>query len=127
MPTSKNGRAVEAADSDWQTLEGKFFHRFCSGRRIQQQGMVQSVLPGDILVVRYFDWISGSPDWASRLVPLAVAITESWQWYRTNEQMDEAYKYSGMWDHSSQYEPCSCPSGKRLAEQRAGRDDDDDG
>tara|TARA_Y100000310_G_scaffold44602_1_gene41635 strand:+ start:137 stop:544 length:408 start_codon:yes stop_codon:yes gene_type:complete len=68
-------------------LIGKFFHtRGPESREIHFQGQVLDYLPPKLVLVQLFSFVDGRPT-AQRL----LEVTESWDFYDTNEEMLDVY------------------------------------
>lgn len=81
---------------EWTTLAGKFFHELSpENGYIDKQGRILAAVGDRHLVIQYFDFVSGGPSWGCRLLPIEELASVRWILYRTDEEMREAYEYSG--------------------------------
>ena len=93
--------------SNWNILEGKFFHTFCSGGRVQQQGQIIGSLGHGFYVARYFGWFIGE-ETRRQVIHVADMRKGGWAIYESDESMREHYEGSiGVRSHESGLE-CSC-------------------
>ena len=68
------------------TLEGKFFHTFCKGGRIEKQGVFLSSPEPGYQLVQYFEWLGGEPSFIGmQIVPIAQVSADGWALYDNSE------------------------------------------
>lgn len=92
----KGDRIIEPPGT-WESLVGKFFHTFCTGGHIQQQGVILSEPAKGFYVIQMFDWMSGYRSFTgTKLVRLEDIASERWSLYATGDEMRESHRYSGM-------------------------------
>lgn len=86
------------AGRTWSTLVGKFFHSFDEdGRYVEMQGRILSSLDDPpCFVVQYYEWLGGGHAWGLRLLEKTALLRGRWHFYRTNDEMIEAYEYGGI-------------------------------
>lgn len=85
------------ADGRPPVLIGKWFHILDDEGYAQYQGVVVAEpIPGDILIVRLFDWSLGTMAFGFRAVKRVDIDFTHWRWYPTGEEMREAYGYGGL-------------------------------
>jgi hypothetical protein len=78
--------AVEAVNP----LVGKFFHSFEADKKtIKWQGIVESEVSSELLLVQLFSWLTGE-DIDQVLVP--VADMKYWKFYPDADAMNEAWQ-----------------------------------
>ncbi len=95
MPKRAKPR-VEAQHADWSTLVGKYFHELGEDQKVDRQGVILAEPYPQVFVVKYSEWITGSPTWGTQLVTLDNILKGQWRFYQTAEEMREAYDYSGI-------------------------------
>jgi len=102
----KGDKTIEPP-GQWESLIGKFFHKFCIGGRIQEQGRILTSPAPGYFIVQQFEWLTGSQSFTgTRLVTLEQIARERWSFYADAADMDESYRYSGQ-DHRSGID-CKC-------------------
>ena len=81
---------------DWASLVNRYFHTFCVGHRIEQQGVVLADLGDGYYMTQLYEWFSGSPSFTgTRVVHISTIAAEGWAWYETAEAWRDSYDHSG--------------------------------
>ena len=81
---------------NWSELVGKYFHTFCAGHSIEQQGYVKAALGGGYYVIQLFEWLGGGESHVgTRVVHISRIASEGWALYPSADAMNESYQYSG--------------------------------
>lgn len=87
----KGDRLIDLSRTDWNALMGKWFHTFCSGRRVKQQGQIIGSLGQGYYVVRFFEWFRGT-ETCREVVHVADIRKQQWALYESDESMRKDYE-----------------------------------
>ena len=77
-------------ENTWETLSGKYFHRLAENRRSIHQGRIHSIVGNEVLVVEFFEWVTGGPH-SVGLMWLRDLVGQPHALYETSEEMQGAY------------------------------------
>lgn len=80
-------------ETSWDTLEGKWFHTFCSGGRVSQQGQIIGSLGHGFYVVRFFEWFGGG-ETRRQVFHVSDIRKGRWALYESDDSMREHYEHA---------------------------------